>query len=387
MTVFAIDDYLAACARCAVRAAPLPPWPDAPGAAPDPALIAAMMERIRFHGIALLLARGPGALAALPAMLAQSILAEAGALALQEASLAEALAPLIEGLAEARIPAIITKGTALAYSLYPDPAIRSRGDTDLLVLSRHRSRVRAVLRAAGFVDDDEALALQENWHVPTRLGFTHVVDLHWRIQASAAASRAIEPGLRLEETIPLPRLSPSAQGIGAIDNLILTAINRQSHARFGYWSGTQQLFETDRLIWAVDFDLLASSFDGPDWDELVRRVLAASSGAAVHSALAFAQAALATPVPGDVMAALAHAPDPAGPSAYFAIASPGKRLLRDVAACERWSDKARLLRFAAFPRESFMRARFPDSPNWPLTLLYVRRWIAGAGNAARSARP
>ncbi|MGW8269750.1 MAG: nucleotidyltransferase family protein, partial [Burkholderiales bacterium] len=39
----------------------------------------------------------------------------------------------VSALSTAGVTVLVMKGTALAYSLYPVPSIRSRGDTDLLV--------------------------------------------------------------------------------------------------------------------------------------------------------------------------------------------------------------------------------------------------------------
>src|SRR4051794_36157600 len=43
------------------------------------------------------------------------------------------LAKTLAALHRAGIDPVLIKGTALAYSLYPNPVLRSRGDTDLII--------------------------------------------------------------------------------------------------------------------------------------------------------------------------------------------------------------------------------------------------------------
>ena len=49
-----------------------------------------------------------------------------------------------------RVPSLVIKGTALAYSVYADPALRVRGDTDLLVRPEARSSAQQALLNCGF---------------------------------------------------------------------------------------------------------------------------------------------------------------------------------------------------------------------------------------------
>ena len=53
-------------------------------------------------------------------------------------------------LADIGVQPIILKGTALAYALYPDPMLRARGDTDIIIPSTERRRVHDVLTTLGF---------------------------------------------------------------------------------------------------------------------------------------------------------------------------------------------------------------------------------------------
>jgi len=374
MTIADFDQYLASAVASILRGEPVPVWPtDLPVDTEQAA------QRIAFHGIALLLAQAPAALDRWPPLLARAAREQAGIQSFWERSHRAAIAPLLEALAAAGIDAVVTKGTALAYSIYRDPALRRRGDTDILIQNSSRTQVRKVLRACGFWETSDKRALQESWQSDTEIGFAPAVDVHWRINASAAVSRMLETGLRFDETVMLERLSPRARGVSNVDNLILTAINRSAHGKFGYNVGKERLFENDRLIWAMDAHLLAGCFTPDDWQTLAERTARTGTAAVVNASLAFAQAALGTVVPAEIAASLANAPQDRGLAVYHGASSHLWRLRRDVAAGRTVAEKTRVLRYVAFPSDEFLRARFPDAARWPKSALYLRRWVEGAG--------
>jgi len=372
MNIAALDQYLARCVSNILRAEQVPPWP-----AQCSGDVEAAAHRIAFHGIALLIAQAPATLETWPPALARAVREQAGMQSFWEDSHRDAIAALLEAIAAAGVRAVVTKGTALAYSAYHNPAIRKRGDTDIFVPGAHRNQVRQVLRSCGWREAGDTKALQESWLCDTAIGFTPTVDIHWRINASAAASRMIERGLRFNETIALERLTPRALAIGSVDNLILIAINRAAHGLFGYHVGAGEVFETDRLIWAIDTHLLAGAFSASDWQALTERATATGTAPMVRNSLAFAQRTLGTAVPEAVADVMARAPENHGVAAYFRSSSHLWRLRSDLAACSGLGEKVRVLRYAALPDDAFLQARFPDASGWPRPALHLRRWAEG----------
>ena len=225
MADVSIDSFLAGCVRACLAGAPLPPWPAAWATGRSEGLAA----RVKFHGIALLLAQHRPGLADWPAAAAEAVKGEARLQALWEASHQTAIAPLVEALHAAGIKSAAIKGTALAYGYHADPAVRRRGDTDLLLIGAPRPLARTVLERCGFVPAGDRGPTQEPWEITGADGFTHEVDVHWRINGSLVLSKALEKLASEERIVPLPRLSPSALALGRIDNLILTCVNRYSH--------------------------------------------------------------------------------------------------------------------------------------------------------------
>ncbi len=376
MKDISIDSYLAACVTACLTNLPLAVWPvswtqdDAEAA----------LSRIKFHGIALLLVRHDPAPQGWPDAVVRSVRDEARMQALWEASHHAAVRPLVEALAAAGIVAAALKGTAIGYGYHSDPAVRRRGDTDLLLLvpSAKRGAARAVLLACGFAPAGDRGPTQEPWSITGRDGFTHEVDIHWRINGSLAVSKSLEQLECDQRIVPLPKLAPSALALGAIDNLILTCVNRYSHAVFGYHVKDDRPADGNRLIWAIDMQLLSGGFSDEDWVQLAQLAAASGSARVVREGLAFAQASIGLALPDGFPDRLAEAGGAEPVAAYLGEASSiNRRLKSDLAAVTSAGELADLLRLEFLPGRRFMDDRFPDAQHWPLWALHVRRITGG----------
>jgi hypothetical protein len=377
VTTAAIDHFLALFVRQSVRGGALPPWPaDWPQ---TPEFRQSVFDRIAFHGVALVVARQAEAFGQWPGGLREQVQGEARGQSFWELGHRQALARLVEALAAAGVAHVITKGTALAYTLYPEPAMRRRGDSDLLLPGAGRRSLRKVLAANGFRPVGDARPLQESWAHDCPMGFTHVFDLHWQSNASAVISHCFERAGIGSRTVPLPRISPAARAIAPTDNVILIAINRALHGQFGYITGADKAFEEDRLIWAMDFDLLCGSFGQGDWQALMGAVQMSGTAPVVLSALTFAQAALGTAIPAEIMAQLAAVPGDARLLRYLGEMSGMARLRLNLSACQGLTDKLRLTRYTLFPGAEVLHERFPKAAHWPIPALQVRRLLFGIG--------
>jgi hypothetical protein len=372
----AIDRFLAAALRAAMDRTALPPWPRDWPDTPDHA--ETVFARVAFHGLALALLRDPARLAGWPARLVAAVQEEARAQSFWERGHREVLARLIVTLAENGASATITKGTALAYSAYPEPALRRRGDSDLLIGEVARGPLRRALAARGFAPTGDARPLQESWSATCSLGFTHVFDLHWRINASPVIAEALERARIGTRTVPLAGLTEGARALAPADNLVVVAINRASHLTFGYHSGEDLLFEGDRLIWALDIDLVARGLDNAGWDALVTAATASGSAPLVHSALAFAADRLGATVPPAVMAALAETPGDERLLRCIGTLSGFDRLRLELTACDTWRAKLAMAAYTLVPGKEVLRQRFPDALHWPTPALHARRLLGGA---------
>lgn len=377
MTTASIDDFLTEFVRRSVRGEPLPACPFSAPA--SPADCDQAFARIAFHGIALLIAQHPAALKTWPEPLRQQVKAEARAQSFWELSHRQMLASLIKALGDAGVASVVTKGSALAYTLYDEPALRRRGDSDLLLPDADRQTVARALRGIGMEPVGDVRPLQESWAGECTMGFSHVFDLHWRGNASAVISECLDRAGIGQRTVPLPRVSSGARGIAPTDNVILIAINRALHGQFGYISGDDKTFEEDRLIWAVDLDLLCGSFSADDWAGLTEVASASGTAPLVLAALDFAAGTLGTAIPDAVRMALAAQPGDPRLLRYCSTMPGLARLRLDLTACPGLADKLRLTRYTLFPGAEVLHERFPDAAHWPIPALQARRLLAGAG--------
>lgn len=377
MTTAAIDPYLALFVRQSMRGGMLPPWPDDWPKTPE--FCRQAFDRIAFHGIALVIAEQAEALSQWPVALRDHIQGEARAQSFWEMSHRQVIARLVGALDAAGAASVITKGTALAYSLYSEPALRRRGDSDLLLLDGKRGPLRKLLEATGFRPVGDARPLQESWAYGCPMGFSHVVDLHWQSNASAVISHCFDRAGIGRRTVPLPRISPAARAIAPTDNVILIAINRALHGQFGYVTGADKAFEENRLIWAMDLDLLCASFGSDDWQALIAAVQTSGTAPVVQSALAFAHAALDTSIPAEVTAAIGQQSGDARLLKYLGALPGMARLRLDLSACPTLADKVRLVRYTLLPGGEVLHERFPQAAHWPIPALRVRRLLAGVG--------
>ncbi len=116
-----------------------------------------LLERVLYHGVSALLVARPQVMAALPPTLRDAIRQQALSEAMWDLQHRRILVPLLEDLAREGIRTAVLKGTALACSVYPSPALRPRGDTDLLADPAHAGRIHAILKRHGFSRAKEGL--------------------------------------------------------------------------------------------------------------------------------------------------------------------------------------------------------------------------------------
>ena len=155
------------------------------------------VERILYHGIAGLITAQAHELASWPSEVMAPVREQAIAQAMWEMRHKPLLSGLLTALADAGITALLLKGSALAYDLYPEPSARSRGDSDVLIAPGDLADARRVLARLGFdrgsdetASDD--LALQETWSITGERGLQHHIDLHWQLLNAPALAGVME---------------------------------------------------------------------------------------------------------------------------------------------------------------------------------------------------
>ena len=338
----------------------------------------AMLERITYHGIAGLLRDAPGAMAGWPQEISQRVSKEAVGQAMWELRHRHLLNDLLAGLASAKVVTLLLKGTALAYDLYPSPATRARGDSDLLIDPSALATARRVFEQLGFervgVDGEHAdrFALQEVWSQTCDGAMGHHIDLHWQTLKCPALSDILPVGECIAHRIALPRLGPDAMGLDRVRTLIHTCIHRMLNFTSPYFVGEQTYYGGDRLIWLNDIDLLARALSDAEWRSFVRLAIGAGVAAACLDGLLTTQRHLATPVPACVGEALGAASTRSRAAVYLRARQFG-RAWQDLRAIRGVGRKYEYRLARALPSAAFVRDKFPLHAGLPLPLLYARR--------------
>ncbi len=311
-------------------------------------------------------------LAAWPAAVRRALLdAAAGEAALEVARRLE-LGRLLTAFAAARVPVLLLKGAALAYSVYPEPWLRPREDTDLLVRGADAGRARDVLTAAGYdATPMQSGALVSHQRVYLRIdaaGRRYACDLHWKIANPVAFADLFSPGDLFTSAVSVPIGGVSACIPSRVDALLLACWHRVSHHH-----------DSDDLLWLYDLHLLAgglSESEAAQFGETARRT---GTTAICARGLSLAAERLGTRVPawlGDA----AEAGD--------AVSSPMRAYLRrdarkvdllaaDLRALPDWRSRARLVREHLFPPPAYMYATSGRSNPALLPALYLRRIARG----------
>jgi hypothetical protein len=311
--------------------------------------------------------------ASAPPAVAEALMARHRALAAADAVRERELVALTSAWSGAGVGALLVKGAALAYQVYPRPDLRTRLDTDVLVEEAHRTRAADVLAEAGYElvrQFTGALVTYQAPYVKRRDGVAvHVVDLHWRLANPQPFGDVLSYGEMASASEALSALGPAARGPSLLHALALACVHRIAHH-----SGA------DRLIWLYDIHLLAGRASAGLWESLVDLARRRGVSAVCADGLRAAGDAFDTPVPESVIGRLVSE-SAVGPDRTAAYLRPRRHLARvtqDFWDLKNWRQRARLVREHALPPARYMRDVYAPDSHAPLALLYVRRAWRGA---------
>jgi Uncharacterised nucleotidyltransferase len=298
-------------------------------------------------------------------------LAERQAIAVECVRHAE-LTRVLAALAQARISALLFKGSALAQTHYAAPHLRSRTDTDILVRSADVPALARIVADLGYQRPAQMsgrlVSFQQHFAKDDRYGVLHVLDVHWRISNRQALADRITFDELWEHRVPLPALGPSAAAPGNVHALLIALIHRAGHH-----PGSRD------LRWMYDLHVLADRLSADD----VRQVAAMAGDRGLETlardALIAARARFGSCAADRILAAL----DPriARPDHVAVVRGRWSRtdiLLQDLRALPDWRARGRLIREHLLAPASYMRDRYGIRSNTLLPGLYVWRALRGA---------
>jgi len=281
---------------------------------------------------------------------------------------------VLEALAGEGIRPVVLKGTALAYSLYGNPASRPRMDTDLLIRRDQVDTVRQVMARSEYSSpaycDGELLFGQFPSTKTDAFGVAHAFDFHWKISTQAIFADLLSVDEIASGAIPLPSIGAHARAAGPVHALLLACVHPVMHHR-----------NVESLIWIYDIHLLASRLSERDLDRFVDLAVARHVSAICAHQLAAARHRFGTSISDRAITRL-RADRPHEPSAAYLRA--GRRwhdeLVSNVRGLPRWADRLRLLREVMLPGPAYMLKAYGLSSSLSaalLPVLYIHRLAAG----------
>jgi len=171
------------------------------------------------------------------------------------------LKKVLQVLLEIGIQPVLLKGTPLSFSLYPQPGLRPRCDTDLLIAKEDMTNVSELMVQLGYESlydaKVELISSQMTFIKKGKLKVSHAYDVHWRISnARRSFSEELNYSDLHKDALEISRLGPNAKTLSNINALLLACFHRAVH--FSY--------EGDRLIWLYDIHLLVGGLDEHQFD-------------------------------------------------------------------------------------------------------------------------
>ena len=290
----------------------------------------------------------------------------------REAVIQRELVAVFEALGRAAVPAILMKGSALAYTVYPQPALRRRGDTDLVIRRADLERAASVFEAAGYQRENvlhgEHVSQQAMFRKIDRHGVKHEFDVHWKISNRPFFADVLTWDELEAAAVPVPALGSHARAMGLAHALTMACVHPVAH------HGDSP---TDRFLWLYDVHLLVSAMTASEvahWADLVR---ARRIRAICARALGLARAQFGTPVPASVDDVL-NTTD-VEPSAWYLSAEPwrGDIRLADLRTSQGWRAKAKLVREVVLPRPAYIRKEYGVSHPLLVGYYYLFRVARG----------
>ena len=365
---------------CALMRGESPPC----GATWSGASIEQFLNLVRAHGVTPLLDErfSQGDLSATwPEPVRNACHDDALASAMQELAVRAELVRVLESLDKAGVRPLILKGSALAYQVYPRPALRMRGDTDLFVPDEAVGATVAVLEEFGYArgphSNGVAVSCQATWSRTDSLGVRHDLDVHWRANNSQVLSREVSYRELDRRAVLVPELGPHARTLSPPDALLFACMHRAGHVNTIFYSGEDVMVGGDRLIWFYDIHLMLQVMSIQEQEEFLQLATMKRMRTVCMDALQRTRDCFGTHVPSSVLEAL-DAQGETEPSARYLTGRRFNQVVGDLVAAPDWRFRLSWLREFCFPAADYMRAKYPQASIHWLPVLHARRAVEGA---------
>jgi hypothetical protein len=276
------------------------------------------------------------------------------------------LQQVTEALGGQGIRPLVFKGAAVGHSHYPEPWLRTRGDTDLLVRIEEVPRVDAVLTCLGlerFPRPGGSRVTQQARYTTTTQSIEVAYDVHWRVADPHVFAGAFSYEQLQSESVDGP--VAGLRRIGDVHALLVACVHRAAHHA-----------DSDNVRLLYDISRIAIRLTAGEWRRFVALAAAGGVRAVCHRGLALASELFGPCAPDDVSCQLSMGQ--LEPSAVFVSHRMNKiAVLRsDLRALPTWGDRLALLYEHALPSREYVRTA-GGRHGRALPLLYLERLLRG----------
>jgi Uncharacterised nucleotidyltransferase len=279
-------------------------------------------------------------------------------------------ARVLDALATAGVHGLVFKGTALAYACYPEPSLRPRLDTDLLIRRADVQMASIVFERLGCTRAHQTSGdhvSHQMTYISARHGLQIAFDVHWKLSNPQPFADLFSFEELERESISLPGLGPGARTLCDVHALLVACLHRVAHH-----------YGREFLLYLYDIDRLARRLNAQGWDSVVADARAKRIRQVTLCGLERASSLLGTPVPDRVAQALASSPEDEPTAAYLAAGFRKIDILRADLRELAWRDRLRLVREHLFPAPAFILRSYGHTSPVLLPFLYFARIIGGA---------
>jgi hypothetical protein len=269
------------------------------------------------------------------------------------------------------ISPVVFKGAALAHSHYPDPWLRPRLDTDVLISPQHVAPALAVFEALGY---ERAVgtsgALVSSQMAVSRVdafGIDHTFDLHWRIANPQVIASVLTHEGVARRAVQLPSAGPHARAASDVDALLIACLHRAAHHR-----------DCEELLWIYDIHLIAERLSPDNWASFAAAASEGRVRGLCRRGLTLAVDRFASQVPDGILQALEVERGECEPSSvYLSKTLRLVEILKSDLKVLPARERLRLLREHLFPPATYIRQRYRVTSTTAVACCYVRRIVGG----------
>jgi hypothetical protein len=279
------------------------------------------------------------------------------------------------------IPFLAWKGSALAFTVYPDPAMRPGQDIDLLVRPADFLKVRSAMEGLGYRSIGrwfEAVPEYGNTEtfVDQRGPGRHLpIDIHWKVHPYEGARGVLGEADLFRRSVRHESSPADFRVLHPVDALVILALHMVLRHPHEF-----------QLIWVEDASLLARSFRVPqDWRDLQEQAVGWQARLAVERTLRIASLWTDLRLP-DGFDDFTRWPEPSKEEKeafHHGLRSRERKLSLFRLYWPRHasiSEKAAFLFRVLFPGPEYVRWKCPPRAPYLLPISYVRCWAARGGS-------